>query len=186
MSVSLTPYLLNVSSIEALGGSKDKSLQKRYFGSNKTGWLQINNTIKREGLQGIITGKMLFEDILNGQFRFPEYGYLYAMAVEVIIQAGMSQDMGIKLSIAFKYGHHNNEWSPCNVKVLEHLPYKIPISIPALNDSPYISTIYNREIDSFIDSLDLSDCTGQEGDQQFRSWFTMAKEYQKDVVLFLW
>jgi hypothetical protein len=211
MSISLTPFVVDIQSLNQVisNSKKDYSL----FEGLSPAWRNVNKTAKNQfGLSGI-TGKMLYEDIITQHFRFLDYNKapLYTFALEAMILESMgnahldysfaqsSLESGYELTERDKYlithnrgilshfydGRQNDEWVPCNSKIIDHLPIKCPINIPLVPDY-FISTIYNKEIDGFLQNLDLSDCTNQAGESQFRGWFSLAKAYKMDVVMIIW
>jgi|GEM_PF-3743335 len=209
MSLSLTPYIVDTKHLNEVIGQQ----KKEYTLFDGFWWRPVNKTLKYLGINGI-TGKMIYEDIITQNYRFAAYETVcaYSLGLEAMIKtsiqyhtyasniryerllargktsaeiAYLQTDIPRRVAFNFTQCYFNNEWVPCNSKVMNHLPYKCPINIPLCEDY-YISTIYNHEFDDFLKNLDLSDCTDEAGEKEFRSWFEYAREYQWDVVLFVW
>lgn len=209
MGISLIPYIVDTTHLNEVIGHKKKD----YTLFHAHIWREVNKSLKFHDVSGI-TGKMIYEDIITQNFRFAAYetAFVYSLGLEAMIKtsiqyhrhsshwrykqllekgkapediAYLQKAIPSHLAYDFIRNSYNSEWVPCNSNVMNHLPYKCPIHIPLCEDY-YISTIYNHEFDEFLKNLDLSDCTNQAGEQEFRSWFEYAREYKWDVVLFVW
>ncbi len=209
MGLSLTPYIVDTKHLNEVIGLQKKDYSLFYAPT----WREVNKSMKFLEINGI-TGKMIYEDIITQNYRFTAYETVcvYTLGLEAMIKTSIDYNTynnsiryqkllnagkapeeidyilnKLPRNVAYDFVRNrcNNEWVPCNSKVMKHLPYRCPINIPLCEDY-YISTIYNHEFDDFLNNLDLSDCTDDAGNKEFRSWFELAREYQWDVVLFVW
>ncbi len=209
MSISLTPFVVRTEDLNKAIGTKKKE-HTLYHGLSC--WHHVNQTIKKwHGISGV-TGKMIYEDIVSQNFRFlaDNLRFVYTLGLEAMITMWMERmDLWIyyaqcdlkagremteesrylaslkPITNHFYKGRQNDQWVPCNREVINHLPLKYPINIPHEPDY-FVSTIYNKDFDGFLSNLDLSDCTDEAGEKQFRGWFDLAKQYHADVVMIVW
>ncbi len=79
----------------------------------------------------------------------------------------------------------NSEWYPCSLSIINYLPYLLPMPIPEADDFPYVSSIYNKDLDEVFNKIDFTGFS-IEAKAQMETWFNLAKKEVRDLILFIY
>jgi hypothetical protein len=173
MGYGIMPYRVSLERLRSRLGTQDEARRQRLKGV----CLKKAQDMDRLGSNSAPKFMEIVEELLNGQVKHEQYGYLYWYAIKCFIS-----DLGVMLD--------NGKWYPASADMFWEMGafalYDIgtSIKIPASDDFPVVFVLSQEKMtQDFIQTL--SEKVKEQGQlSQLTAWVKEAKLYQQDLVLF--